>query len=524
MNLPQIIETLKAFGPRKLAAAAAAFLLTAALVSSVAYFTTRPDMTVLYAGLDPADAGQVLSAVEAMGVQAVPSNGGTAVSVPRPDVDRVRMALAEKGLPNTPGVGYELFDKADGFGLTTFMQRVNRLRAMEGELARTVSTLKGVDGARVHLVLPDRESFSRTAPDPSASVVVRMKGGRALEISQARAIRHLVASAVPALKPSAVTITDAAGQTILSDGEGAANGTDSRTALEGKLQRSIEEILAARLGADNVRVGVTVEIETAREVTRKETFDPNGRVIRSTQTVEDKQRSSEGSSSKPSTVQQNLPSAELLYGAEDAPASTTSDKVEETVNYEISSEVKERVLEPGDVRKVSVAVLVNGSYETDASGEAVYVERTREELDSLEQIVKTAAGFDGERGDVVSIENLQFAATAPLGEDGELGALEILAGSAGQIVMWLILALATILLTLFVLRPLVKFVTERPEPSAALPQAEQHHAEAEKPEAAEPEAPQASREALVTGLHEKVDENPDEAVAVLRAWIQEGEL
>src|SRR5690606_5395695 len=164
-----------------------------------------------YAGMDPADAGQAIAALEAANIPVEATNNGTALLVPRTMKDNARIVLAQKGLPATPGVGYELFDKADGFGLTTFMQRLNRLRAMEGELGRTIASLDGVESARVHLVLPDRESFSRTAPDPSASVVIKMRGGQALELSQARAVRHLVASAVPALKPSSVTISDAAG-------------------------------------------------------------------------------------------------------------------------------------------------------------------------------------------------------------------------------------------------------------------------------------------------------------------------
>lgn len=520
--MPKLIELLKSFGPRKLAAAAAAALTTAAMVVSVAWFATRPDMTVLYAGLDPADAGQVLAAVEAMGIEAVPSNGGTAVSVPRGDVDRVRMALAEKGLPTTPGVGYELFDKADGFGLTTFMQKVNRLRAMEGELARTVSTIKGVDSARVHLVLPERESFSRSAPEPSASVMVRMKGGLSLEPTQARAIRHLVASAVPGLKPGSVTITDSDGRILLADGESDPAGKDSKSDMEERLQRVVEEILTARLGPGNVRVGVSVEVENAREVIRKESYDPNGRVVRSTQTIEDRQRSSEGSGESPVTVQQNLPGAELLFGEGQASSANTSERVEETVNYEISKETLERVAEPGALRRLSVAVLVNGSYVEAPDGSLTYVERTPEELASLEQIVKTAVGYDESRGDAVSIQSLQFAEVPEAGSDGDLSAAEILAANAGQIGAWIVAGLVAVLAFLFVIRPLMRLLTEQAAtPPAAAAAAETAPVDMPQPEAATVAAPP-SRELLLQELHELVDENLEETAAVLRAWIQEG--
>lgn len=532
--MAKIIENIKSLGTKRLVAGAVAFILTAVMISSVAYFATRPDMTVLYSGLEPSEAGQAMSALEGMGIHVQAGNGGTSLLVPRADIDRARMSLAEKGLPSTPGIGYELFDRSDGFGLTTFMQRVNRLRAMEGELSRTIASLSGVDKARVHLVLPDRESFSRTVSEPSASVVVHMKGSLALDSNQARSIRHLVASAVPGLKPAAVTIADSKGDVIIADGEQKNIGNNNRVAIETKIQKSVEDILTARLGHGNVRVGVTAEIETAREVVRRQNFDPEGRVVRSTQTIEDRQQSSEGNADTPTTVQQNLPNSELLFGSSGAPAANSSDRTEETINYEISNEISERTIEPGDLRRISVAVLVNGIYEEGNNGERTYSERSSEEIESLEKLIKTAMGFNEARGDLVSVENLQFADIEINDFDSTLTTTELLAENSGTIAMWLIIALTVGLLFIFVIRPLMKLVTgdNQNNPTATAVIDDENPLTAlgfGAPTDDTPpfqlniggEATEVSKEMLILSLHEAVDENPDEARAVLRAWIQE---
>lgn len=525
--MAKLINNLKSLGTKRLIAMGVVFLVVTALMSAITYFATRPDMVTLYAGMDPADAGQAISELEGANIPVQAANNGTSLLVPKNMKDNARILLAQKGLPATPGVGYELFDKADGFGLTTFMQRVNRLRAMEGELSRTISSLEGVESARVHLVLPDRESFSRTAPDPTASVVVHMKGGRVLEIQQARAIRHLVAAAVPSLKPTAVTIADAAGNVILTEGEAPKAGTEARTSIESKIQKSVEDLLVARLGNGNVRVSVTAEIETAREVRRRQEFDPNGRVVRSTQTVEDKQRASDATGDNATTVQQNIPNADLLSGGATSPTASTSDRNEETVNYEITNEIIERVIEPGDLRKVAVAVLVNGSYSTSEDGTRSYQPRTSEEISSLENLIKTAMGFNEARGDQISIESLQFA-EAPADETPAPRSIaEVLAENSGTIITWVMIALIASLAFIFVVRPLMAMITTNKtlntdplDPVVEIP----------APTTDEPaisinisnSAEQAARDDALNNLQVAVDDNIEQAITVLRSWIQEG--
>ena len=526
--MAKFINNLKSLGMKRLIAMGAVFVGVMVLILTVVFFATRPDMTTLYAGMDPADAGQAIAALEGANIPVQAANNGTSLLVPRNMKDNARIILAQKGLPATPGVGYELFDKADGFGLTTFMQRVNRLRAMEGELGRTIASLEGVESSRVHLVLPDRESFSRTAPDPSASVVVHMKGGRSLEVTQARSIRHLVAAAVPGLKATSVTITDAAGNVILTEGETPKAGQEARNTLEAKIQKGVEDLLIARLGNGNVRVSVTAEIETAREVRRRQEFDPNGRVVRSTQTVDDKQRSSDSSGDTATTVQQNIPNADLLAGGPTTPSATTADRNEETINYEITNEVVERVLEPGDLRKVAVAVLVNGSYSTAEDGTRTYEPRTPEELRSIENLVKTAMGYNEARGDQFPIESLQFAEIPTDDTPITRGTTEILAENSGTIIMWVIIALIVSLVFVFVVRPLMSMITSQNidtkavDPTVELPAVPTSDDPSVVVNLSASHADQIARDDALTNLQETVDENLEQATAAIRSWIQEG--
>lgn len=527
--MAKFINNLKSLGTKRLIAMGGVFIAVMLAISVVTYLATRQDMTTLYAGMDPADAGQAIAALEAASIPVEAANNGTSLLVPKNMKDNARIVLAQKGLPATPGVGYELFDKADGFGLTTFMQRVNRLRAMEGELARTISSLDGVENARVHLVLPDRESFSRTAPDPTASVVVKMKGGYALESSTARAIRHLVASAVPGLKPSAVTITDAAGNVILTEGETPKAGNEARSSIESKIQKSVEDLLVAHLGSGNVRVSVTAEIETVREVRRRQEFDPNGRVVRSTQTIEDRQQSSDSTGDNATTVQQNIPNADLLTNGATGQTATTSDRNEETINYEITNEVIERVVEPGDLRKVAVAVLVNDIQISNQDGTRTYEPRTPEELQSLERLVKTAIGFNEARGDQVSVASLQFAAS-PFDENAtEPSVTEILAENSGTITMWVIIALIITLIFVFIVRPLMTMITTEKMNDGSMNDRDIQEAVPaptdETPAVSidiSSNVDQVARDHALTNLQDAVDENVEQAVAVLRSWIQEG--
>nr|WP_221188867.1 flagellar basal-body MS-ring/collar protein FliF [Limimaricola variabilis] len=366
-----------------------------------------PSFAPLYSDLSLATAGRVVSALEQDGFDVELSGGGTIVSVPQDDVARARMSLAEQGLPGEGGAGWEIFDQSSGLGMNSFMQQVSRLRALEGELARSIQTIDGIDAARVHLVLPEREAFSRTRPEPSASVIVRGRATSSISRRQGLAIRALVASAVPDLAPSRVTVLSASGETILSEEtEGDAGVQAAGASMQERLQRSITEMLTARVGAGNARVQVNVDLSTERQVIREQSFDPDQQVVRSTETRQEEAQDREGTQTEVG-VANNLP-PELGGDAGGEQSASTSTRTDEIVNYEIGSTQRETVREPGSVERISVAVLVNGIYNVAANGETVYEERSPEELERLTALVRSAVGFDEARGDTVSVDSLRF--------------------------------------------------------------------------------------------------------------------
>lgn len=454
--MANLLQNLMALGPRRLALMGAIAVAVMAAVGGVAYTVSRPTMGVLYAGLDDAEAGRILGQLQSMNITHEVSREGGAIRVPADSIARIRMELAQQGLPSAGGVGYELFDSQGALGLTSFMQKVNRLRAMEGELSRTIQTLNGVKSARVHLSVPDSDSFQPRSTKPAASVVVRTATA-GLDRSQAMAVRHLVAAAVPGMQPGAVTVMDGNGVVLAADG-GMADGMallraeELRAATEQRLARAVEEILVPKFGPGNVRVRVAAEIDLGRETLREQIFDPNGRVERSVQSVAERENSSDSQGQQPTTVQQNLPLEDVNQGTAAASTNETA-RDEETTNYEISSRQRERVQDAGDIRRLAVAVVVNGVYSAGADGAASqYQPRSAEELRQVENVVRTAIGFSEARGDQVTVENLQFLEEPPMAEAAMLAG----GGSATRDWLpWAIAGIAATLLALVAMRPLL---------------------------------------------------------------------
>ncbi len=401
-----VIENLKSLGrPRLIALGAVGLALVLAVFVGLTMLGSR-DYVALYRDLSPAEAGPIVEALEQADIAAQVEAAGTAVNVPAEDLARARMVLAGAGLPGDGTPGWELFDGGTGLGMNSFMQRVNRLRALEGELARSIQTIDGIEAARVHLVLPEREPFSRERPRPSASVIVR--GARQIATRQAQAIRSLVASAVPDLSPTQVTVLSASGETILAE-DGApgseASLQSARAQIEDRLSQRIAQILTARVGAGNARVQVSVDLSTERRVIHQQTFDPAQRVVRSTETREES-REDQRAASGEADVADNIPAAL----AADVPggASNSSNSTNEVINYEIGGTTSEIVQEPGEIEKVSVAVLVNGIYNVQGGGAVDYQERGADELAQLQALVQSAIGFDQTRGDSVEVVSLRF--------------------------------------------------------------------------------------------------------------------
>jgi flagellar M-ring protein FliF len=438
----------------------AMFAVTAALIGFFAFViirVTTPQMTTLFTDLSTEDSSAIIKDLERQAIPYELRNDGAVIMVPKDKVTRLRMKLAEGGLPKGGGVGYEIFDKSDALGTTSFVQNINHLRALEGELARTIRAIDRIQAARVHLVLPERPLFSRETPEPSASIVVRVRGS--LEPQQIKAIRHLVASAVSGLKPQRVSIVDETGQ-LLADGEAGDNenvaGEERRNAYEKRLRNEVEAIVSSVVGAGRARVQLSADFDYNRITQTSDKFDPEGRVLRSSQTREESSATTDNSGQV--TVNNELPGNQRPDGA--STAKDQSKKTEETNNYEISHTTKTEVTEAGRVNRISVAVLVDGDYTKNEKGEMVYQERTKDQLDRIATLVRSAIGFDQKRGDQVEVVNLKFAespAVPPIAEpSGLMGMLQFTKDDVMYVIELGVMMLLSLVVLFMVIRPLVK--------------------------------------------------------------------
>jgi flagellar M-ring protein FliF len=546
-----LVEFIRTLGAARLGAMAA---VTAALIGMFGFLilrVTAPQMSPVFTDLTPEDSAAIVKDLERQGIAYELKNDGAIVMVPRDKMTRIRMKLAEGGLPKGGGVGYEIFDKSDTLGATSFVQNINHLRALEGELARTIKAIDRVQAARVHLVLPERPLFSRDKIEPSASIVLRVRG--ALEAAQVRAIQHLVASAVNGLKPQRVSVVDEAGN-LLADGAAGADtavgglGQERQATFERRLRDQIESIVSSVVGPGRARVQLSAEFDFNRITETSDRFDPEGRVVRSSQTREE---SSAGGllQEGPVSVGNELPNGQQATQGPAPNAQAARDaakKSEEIVNYEISRSTKTEVTEGGRVKRISAAVLVDGSYAKNDKGDVTYQPRSKEELDRIAALVRTAIGFDQKRGDQIEVVNLRFAEApaAPIQEapSGFLSFLQFTKDDIMRGVELAVMSLLALIVVLFVVRPLVRRILTADEPGAlAAPAIAGMPALPGAPSAnpALPEAPiqvgpsQTSRMidiAQVQGqvhaqsiqkVGELAERNPNETVAIVRQWLQD---
>ncbi|MGF1630235.1 MAG: flagellar basal-body MS-ring/collar protein FliF [Kiloniellaceae bacterium] len=433
----------------------------AGIVAFFIYLTSRlasPDMALLYGELGAQDSGQIIARLEQLNVPYRLSEENGQIFVPQDQVGRTRMVMAEEGLPSGGSIGYEIFDRSEGLGTTNFVQNINHVRALEGELSRTIRSIASVLQARVHLVLPRRELFSRERQEPSASIIL-MLARNGLDAQQVSSIQHLVAAAVPGLKPAMVSIVDDKG-TLLARGtadgdisQTASRAEEMRISYESRLVRTVEEMLSRSLGAGNVRAQITAEMDFDRITENAEIFDPDGQVVRSTQTVEE-QASNQDGAPDGVTVGNNLPDAlpELDAGA--GSQSQTS-RTEETVNYEITKTVKTHIREAGMVRRLSVAVMVNGKAALDGEGNPTYEPRGVEEIEKITALVRSAVGYDQARGDIIEVVEMPFISL----EAGDTATQSVLLGleksDLMRIAELLVLGVVAMLVLLMVVRPLL---------------------------------------------------------------------
>ncbi|WP_198402374.1 flagellar basal-body MS-ring/collar protein FliF [Rhodobacter sp. CZR27] len=419
----------------------------------------QPQMALLYAGLEGSAAGEVISALEAQGVAY--EVRGDSIHVDAAQRDQVRMTLAAEGLPATGAAGYELLDGLSGFGTTSQMFDAAYLRAKEGELARTILATPQVKAARVHIAQNPSQPFRRDARS-TASVTVTTSGGT-LAAEQARAFKHLVASAVAGMQPEDVSVIDSVGGLILSGNEkdaAAAAGEGRAT----EMRRNVERLLEARVGPGRAVVEVSVDVETASESIVEKSFDPQGRVPISSETQE---RTSSSTQPSPDvTVASNLPEGDAAGGQG---GKTNSSETRETVNFEVSQRQRELLRQPGAVKRITVAVLVDGMKTVGPDGTVTWQPRPEEELEVLRELVGSAVGLDEQRGDRLTLRSLAFETPPELGTLAEAGLLSSMENfdlmSAIQIG---VLGLVALVLGLFVVRPILTTPPRLPEPLAPL--------------------------------------------------------
>ncbi len=457
-------DFMKSLGAARMAAMAAVTLALIGFFSFLMVQMTTPQMVPLFTDLSVDDSASIIKDLERQAVPYQIKSDGAIIMVPKDKVARLRMKLAESGLPKGGGVGYEIFDKTDSLGATTFVQNINHLRALEGELARTIRSIDRVQAARVHLVLPERPLFSRDKADASASIVLKVRG--ALEPQQVRAVRHLVASAVNGLKPERVSVIDETGK-LLADGatpDNPFNGASSderKLAYENRLRGEVETIVSSVVGPGHARVQINADFDVNRITQTSDKFDPDGRVLRSSQTREEQSATSDNKEGSVS-VGTELPGGNKpQQPADSGSRGDQSRKTEEIVNYEISRTTKTEVIEAGRVNRISAAVLVDGVYSKNDKGEVAYQPRPKEELDRIAALVRSAIGFDAKRGDQVEVVNLRFAETTPSPINEVTGWMSYLQFTKDDIMAAAekgVMALLGLVVLFLVVRPLVRRV------------------------------------------------------------------
>lgn len=414
-------------------------------ILAMARMTTAPSMTLLYAGLENSAAGDVVRALEQRGV--VFEVRGGSIFVDSKARDELRLTLASEGLPANGNRGYELLDQLTGFGTTSQMFDAAYWRAKEGELARTIVANPAISMARVHIASTGSNPFQRGVT-PKASISLTPNGG-SISAAQAKAVRFLVASAVAGLAPEDVAVIDANGSLIgaAEDAAPAVGGDDKAQVLRDRVQRLLE----ARVGFGNAVVEVSVDTVTESEAIRERSFDPEGRVAISSDT-EERTNTAEGTGGGDVTVASNLPDQE---GGGGDKSSSQNSETRERINYEVSETEREIIRAPGAVKRLSVAVLVNETTVLNDVGEAVSQPRDPAEMEALRELVSSAVGFDAERGDIITLKSMALQSVAPSGTAASVSLMDQFDIDLLSAIQMLVLAAVTLILGLFVIRPVL---------------------------------------------------------------------
>ncbi|KIC45381.1 flagellar M-ring protein FliF [Ruegeria sp. ANG-S4] len=516
-------------GRRKQIIVAGAVALVFLGILAMSRIATAPSMSLLYAGLENGAAGDIVRALDQRGV-AYEIKGGS-IYVPGAQRDELRMTLASEGLPANGNRGYELLDSLSGFGTTSQMFDAAYWRAKEGELARTIVGSPHVSQARVHIANGSANPFQRTV-NPTASAYV-VPAGAQITGDQAKAIRYLVASAVSGLTPENVAVIDSNGAVIGAQDSAVASDTADDKARQ--LRERVLRLVEARVGAGNAVVEVSVDTVTESESIRERRFDPESRVAISTD-VEERSDSARNQSADV-TVASNLPDGDGAGGDE---SNSTATQTRERVNYEVSETEVEVHRAPGAIKRLTVAVLVNGSRITGADGVETFEPIPQSELDALEELVASAVGFSADRGDVITLKSLDLPAVDPQGTTVVTSIWQRFHLDVMSLVQMAVLAAVSVVLGLFVIRPILTNQTATPALLPATASAAEDTqsvlvGEVAANDSAEfeplPNPAQAGAAPLpgpqgadaVDRLRSMIGDKQEETVEILRSWLEESE-
>ena len=457
-QLSQIGKNLSELGQGRLAALGGIGAFAVILIIAAGLFLNKPATESLYIGLTSDDINSIGIALSEARVDYEVGTDGSSINVAAGTALQARAILAERGLPNSSSAGYELFDEVGSLGLTSFMQEVTRVRALEGEIARTIQKIDGINAARVHIVMADTGNFRSGEQKPSASVMVRT--GNAVARRSADSIRHLVASSVPGLSVDEVTVLDSTGK-LLASGDDFSNSTLNRSMsivqiIQNEVENNIDKALSPFLGIDNFRSSVMAKVNTDSQQIQETVFDPESRVERSTRVTRENQTSNSTTTDAPATVEQNIPHQTPAGGGNSPSSSELAERKEEQTNYEINSKVTQTVRNSYDVQKLSIAVVVNDARVKAMLGDQATQEQIDEYLAELQQVIATAAGLDIERGDAIKLTTMEFLATEMLADTiASGGFMEVLMAQLGTIINAVAFIAVAFLLVWFGFRPIL---------------------------------------------------------------------
>ncbi len=549
--MDKFLSAIQRFGVGRLAALIGVVVGAIAVIAAVMMMMSKQPNELLLSNVDPKESAAATQALDTAGIKYETKSDGSTIYVARDKVNAARQLIFTKGLVTSGSVGYEIFDTGSALGQTDFVQQLNRQRALQGELERTIQGWDGVKAARVHLVMPKRQLFEEDAEKPTAAVSISM--GREPSADMVRAIQNLVAGSVAGMKPEAVGVMDQHGKTLSSGNDDTLAGKaaqDAKTEAEARIAKTVQGMIDGVLGPGKARVNVTADLDLNRVTTQERKFDPDGQVIRSESTNANDASENKNDDTGGVTSTQNIPGQTTPNGFQGLGSKSNSN--ESVTNYEISESTTTTVREPGKVTKVNVAVAVDGIVAPPGKDgkPGAYTPRSAEEMAKIEQLVKTAVGFDAARGDQVSVVNVPFVQP----EDQGLGKAGLLDGMDKNDIMRFaelgVLAIVALLILLFAVRPFLKSLMSPPPTPLGLalsaPQvtrmvtlSDGSTQEVIIDQSGEPMAlagpgdmDQRIDIAKIEGqvkassikrVSEFVDKHPDESVAILRTWLHESE-